>query len=244
MSTLALDRVVKHYDSGGEVVRAADGVSLAVAPGEVVALYGPSGSGKTTLLLLAAGLLSPDAGDVRFGDRSIAALSRDEGARYRREIGFVFQTFHLMPAVPAIDNATLKLLADGVSPAQARRQATTWLSRLGLADRAHHPPERLSMGERQRVSIARALANDPQLILADEPTGNLDSARSRETLGMLARLCRERSVGMLLVTHDPEAAAFADRVCDLRDGRLAERAGHAGMAPEALAAGSGETTPA
>jgi len=228
MSTLELEEVVKHYASGGETVRAADGVSLTIAPGEVVALYGPSGSGKTTLLLLAAGLLAPDAGEVRFGGRSVACLSQEAGARYRRSLGFVFQTFHLMPAVPAIDNATLKLLADGLSPARARKQATTWLSRLGLAERAHHPPERLSMGERQRVAIARALANDPQLILADEPTGNLDSVRSRQTLGMLGRLCRERSVGMLLVTHDPDAASFADRVFDLRDGRLAQRGGHLG----------------
>ena len=229
MSRLELLDVFKRYASGGEIVRAADGVSLTIAPGEVVALYGPSGSGKTTLLLLAAGMLEPDAGDVRFGGRSIARLSRDEGAHYRRSLGFVFQSFHLMPAVPAIDNATLKLLADGMSPAQARRQATTWLARLGLADRAHHPPERLSMGERQRVAIARALANDPQLILADEPTGNLDSVRGQQTLGMLSRLCRERGVGMLLVTHDREAAHFADRVFDLRDGRLAERADHRGV---------------
>jgi putative ABC transport system ATP-binding protein len=243
MSTLELDAVVKHYQSGREVVRAADGVSLTIAPGEIVALYGPSGSGKTTLLLLAAGLLTPDAGDVRFGGSSIAHLSRDEGARYRRSLGFVFQSFHLMPAVPAIDNAALKLLADGLAPARARKQATTWLARLDLADRAHHTPERLSMGERQRVAIARALANDPQLILADEPTGNLDSVRSRETLGMLARLCRERAVGMLLVTHDPDAAHFADRVFDLCDGRLAERVEHVGVRPIALPS-SDEAAPA
>jgi putative ABC transport system ATP-binding protein len=243
MSTLELLDVVKHYTSGGEAVRAADGVSLTIAPGEVVALYGPSGSGKTTLLLLAAGMLEPDAGDVRFGGRSIAHLSRDEGAHYRRSLGFVFQSFHLMPSVPAIDNATLKLLADGMSPARARKQATTWLARMGLADRAHHPPERLSMGERQRVAIARALANDPQLILADEPTGSLDSVRSRETLGMLSRLCRERSVGMLLVTHDRDAAAFADRVFDLRDGRLAERV-QRDRAPTLRVPATDEATPA
>ncbi|HKG03943.1 MAG TPA: ABC transporter ATP-binding protein [Conexibacter sp.] len=243
MSTLELEDVVKHYASGGEVVRAADGVSLSIAPGEIVALYGPSGSGKTTLLLLAAGLLTPDAGDVRFGGRSIGHLSRDEGARFRRSLGFVFQSFHLMPSVAAIDNATLKLLADGMSPARARKQATTWLAHLGLADRVHHPPERLSMGERQRVAIARALANDPQLILADEPTGNLDSVRSRETLGMLSRLCRERSVGMLLVTHDGDAAHFADRVFDLRDGRLDERPDHPGVTLSGMPA-SDEAAPA
>jgi putative ABC transport system ATP-binding protein len=243
MSTLELDGVVKHYRSGSETVRAADGVSLAIAPGEIVALYGPSGSGKTTLLLLAAGLLTPDAGDVRLGGRSIARLSHEEGALHRRSLGFVFQSFHLMPAVPAIDNATLKLLADGLSPAQARKQATTWLARLGLADRAHHPPERLSMGERQRVAIARALANDPRLILADEPTGNLDSERSRQTLGMLSLLCRERAVGMLLVTHDPDAAHFADRVFDLRDGKLVLRHEH-GTIPQLGLPTTDEPTPA
>jgi putative ABC transport system ATP-binding protein len=234
MSGLELRDVFKHYVSGEETVRAADGVSLTVASGEIVALYGPSGSGKTTLLLLAAGLLSPDRGDVRFGDRSVAGLPRDEGARYRRSLGFVFQSFHLMPAVPALDNATLKLLADGLSPGEARKRASTWMARLGLADRAHHPPERMSMGERQRVAIARALANEPRLILADEPTGNLDSERSRQTLSLLAGICRERSVGMLLVTHDPEAAEFADRVCDLRDGRLSERSGHVPLALAAM----------
>ncbi|MGB2712279.1 MAG: ABC transporter ATP-binding protein [Conexibacter sp.] len=230
MSALELSEVVKHYRSGDEVVRAVDGVTLTIAPGEILALYGPSGSGKTTLLLLAAGLLKPDDGDVRFDGVQVARLSRDESARYRRSLGFVFQSFHLMPAVPAIDNATLKLLADGLNPGRARKQAATWLARLGLADRAHHPPERLSMGERQRVAIARALANEPQLILADEPTGNLDSQRSRQTLALLAQICRERAVGMLLVTHDPEAADFADRVCDLRDGRLSERPDHVGIA--------------
>jgi putative ABC transport system ATP-binding protein len=239
VSGLELRDVVKHYVSGEETVRAADGVSLTVAPGEIVALYGPSGSGKTTLLLLAAGLLSPDRGDVRFGDRSVASLPRDEGARYRRSLGFVFQSFHLMPAVPALDNATLKLLADGLSPGEARTRASTWMARLGLADRAHHPPERMSMGERQRVAIARALANEPRLILADEPTGNLDSERSRQTLSLLAGICRERSVGMLLVTHDPEAAEFADRVCDLRDGRLSERPGHVPLALAAIPLPSG-----
>lgn len=224
MSALEFRDVVKHYPSGSDVIRAADGVSLTVAPGEIVALYGPSGSGKTTLLLLAAGLLAPDSGDVLFGGRSVANLSRNDAARHRRSLGFVFQTFHLMASIPAIDNATLKLLADGLSPGDARAQASRWLARLGLADRAHHPPERLSMGERQRVAIARALANDPQLILADEPTGNLDSERSRQILGLLADLCRERSVGMMLVTHDREAADFADRVCELRDGRLSEQA--------------------
>ncbi len=223
MRALELREVVKHYESGGEVVRAADGLSLVVEAGEVVAIYGPSGSGKTTLLMLAAGLLAPDAGSVLFDGRDLAEMASGEAARYRRELGFVFQSFHLAPGVPAVDNATLKLLAEGMSPAEARERAAAWIARVGLADRATHPPERLSMGERQRVAIARALANEPRLLLADEPTGNLDAARSRETLGLLSRICRERGVPMLLVSHDPEAATSADRVFDLRDGALVAR---------------------
>ena len=220
MSTLELDGVVKHYESGGDRVRAADGVSLTVAPGEVVALYGPSGSGKTTLLLLSAGLLTPDAGDVRFGGRSLAGLSREQAAQHRRSLGFVFQSFHLMPAVPAIDNAALKLLADGLSPARARKQATTWLARLGLADRAHHPPEKLSMGERQRVAIARALANEPALLLADEPTGNLDSRTAAALLELLAGLVRAGQT-LVMVTHDRTALHHAAHSIELVDGRVA-----------------------
>ena len=223
MNTLELHEVVKHYLAGSEVVKAADGLSLTVEAGEVVAIYGPSGSGKTTLLMLAAGLLAPDRGAVRFGGRDISRLSADESARYRRSLGFVFQSFHLMPAVSALDNATLKLLAEGMAPASARDRAAGWIARVGLADRTKHPPERLSMGERQRVSIARALANEPRLLLADEPTGNLDATRSRETFALLTGICRDRGVPMLLVSHDPEAAEYADRVCDLRDGRLTTR---------------------
>ena len=223
VSTLELREVVKHYTSGSEVVRVADGLSLTVDAGEVVAIYGPSGSGKTTLLMLAAGLIAPDKGTVSFDGRDIGRLSASDGARYRRSLGFVFQSFHLMPAVSAIDNATVKLLAEGVDPAAARDRAAPWIARVGLAGRAKHPPERLSMGERQRVSIARALTNEPQLLLADEPTGNLDARRSRETFVLLTDICRDRGVPMLVVSHDPEAAAHADRALVLRDGRLTTR---------------------
>jgi putative ABC transport system ATP-binding protein len=223
MSGLELVDLVKHYTTGVEVVRAVDGVSLTVSPGEFVALYGPSGSGKTTLLLLAAGLMTPDAGKVMFGGRDVASLSAGESAIYRRrEVGFVFQSFHLIPGAPAIDNAALKLIADGFSMAQARREARPWLARVGLAERETHTPERLSMGERQRVAIARALVNEPRLLLTDEPTGNLDSARSREILALLRDVCHERGIPGVLVTHDPQATAFVDRVHTLRDGRLSE----------------------
>lgn len=224
MSQLEFRNVTKHYVSGDEVVKAVDGVSLTVSPGEFVAMYGPSGSGKTTLLLLAAGVLVPDRGQVRFNDVDIQGLSRDEVAAHRRSVGVVFQSFHLMPKVPAVDNATLKLLADGWTPPRAREQAAQWLERVGLSEHAHRPPERLSQGQRQRVAIARALANEPKLVLADEPTGNLDTQAGNAALALIAEICRERRVGVLLATHDPEAARFADRIYDLRDGQLIQRA--------------------
>jgi len=223
MSALELSELVKHYSAGGEVVRAVDGVSLTVSPGEFVALYGPSGSGKTTLLLMAAGLMEPDVGRVLFAGRDISRLPARAGAIYRRrEVGFVFQAFHLIAGATAIDNAALKLLADGFSLTQARREARPWLTRVGLAEREMHTPAQLSMGERQRVAIARALVNEPRLLLTDEPTGNLDSQRSREIHALLRDICHERSIPGVLVTHDPQAIAFVDRVHTLRDGCLVE----------------------
>jgi ABC-type lipoprotein export system ATPase subunit len=221
VSGLELRDVVKHYRGAGETVRAVDGVTLAVAPGEVVALYGPSGSGKTTLLLLAAGLVAPDAGAIHFGGRDVGALSDEQAAVYqRREVGFISQSFDLLAGVPAVDNAAVKLLADRVPLAAARREATPWLERVGLGHRLHHMPTQLSGGERQRVAIARALANGPRLVLADEPTGNLDTRRGEEVLELLLDMSRERDVAVVLVTHDPQAAEVADRMLTLRDGQL------------------------
>jgi putative ABC transport system ATP-binding protein len=221
MSGLELRDVAKHYRSGGETVRAVDGVTLAVAPGEVVALYGPSGSGKTTLLLLAAGLVAPDAGTIHFGGRDVGALSDQQVAAYqRRDVGFISQSFDLLAGVPAVDNAAVKLLADRVPLAAARREATPWLERVGLGRRLHHLPAQLSGGERQRVAIARALANGPRLVLADEPTGNLDTRRGEEVLELLLSTSREQEAAIVLVTHDPHAAEVADRMLTLRDGRL------------------------
>ncbi len=218
---LELRDVVKHYPAEAEVVRAVDGVSLTVSPGEFVALYGPSGSGKTTLLLLAAGLAVPDRGSVMLDGRDVSRFSESEGALYlRREVGFVFQSFHLIAGASVLDNAALKLLADGFSMHDARQRVRPWLERLGLKAREEHTPAQLSMGERQRVAIARALVNEPRLLLTDEPTGNLDSKRSRETLALLRDICHERGTPGVLVTHDPQATAFVDRVHTLRDGRL------------------------
>lgn len=223
MSTLELREVVKHYSTGGATVRAIDGVSLAIARGEFVALYGPSGAGKTTLLLLAAGLIAPDCGTVLFGEQDVGRLSERASALYRREdVGFVFQAFHLIDSMSALDNSTIKLAGSGSTVREARLKARPWLERVGLSDRAEHKPGELSMGERQRVAIARALANEPHLLLADEPTGNLDSQRTREILALLRDVCHERQIPGVLVTHDHSAIAFVDRAYTLRDGRLSD----------------------
>ncbi len=219
---LELRELVKHYRVGeDEPVRAVDGVSMSVAASELVALYGPSGSGKTTLLMLIAALLRPDAGKVFVGGREISALSEQESARYRLlELGFVRQTLNLIPGVSALDNAAVKLLGTDIGPREAHRRIAPLLEQLGLGGRLRHRPEQLSMGERQRVMIARALSTEPKLVLADEPTGSLDTQRGREVLELLTGICRERRVAVVLVTHDPQAAAYADRVHSLRDGRL------------------------
>jgi putative ABC transport system ATP-binding protein len=234
VSTLELRELVKRYSNGAETIKAVDGVSLTVSSGEFVALCGPSGSGKTTLLMLAAALTSPDSGSVLFDGQNVGELSERDSALYRRrDVGFVFQAFHLMPHTSALDNATIKLTGGGYTLREARRQALPWIERVGLGERAEHTPEQLSMGERQRVAIARALVNEPRLLLADEPTGNLDSKRSREILALMRDVCHERRIPGLLVTHDPDATRFVDRVHTLRDGRLAD-----GMDPELAATSS------
>jgi putative ABC transport system ATP-binding protein len=220
---LELRELVKHYSAvGGESVRAVDGVSLSIAPGEMVALYGPSGSGKTTLLLMIATLLEPTSGSVLIGGRDVSSLSEREASQFRlSQLGFIRQNFDLLPGVSAIDNAVLKLLKT-TRWRDAHRQITPLLERLGLGGRLGHSAETLSMGERQRVMIARALSTSPSLLLADEPTGSLDSQRSREVLELLRELCRERQVAIVLVSHDPLAAGYADRVYALRDGVLSD----------------------
>jgi putative ABC transport system ATP-binding protein len=225
VSALELREVVKFYPSGAETVRAVDGVTLRIEPGEMVALYGPSGSGKTTLLMLAAALIAPDAGSILFGGRDIARLSPRESARYRRhDVGLITQEFHLMPGAGALDNALIKLPVLGFTLREARARTRPWLERVGLGERLEHLPEQLSMGERQRVAVARALAGEPGLLLADEPTGSLDSTRTAEILELLRDICRERGIPGLLVTHDADAAGYVDRAFTLRDGHLAEAA--------------------
>jgi ABC-type lipoprotein export system ATPase subunit len=218
---LQLEGVVKHYRGAGEEVRAVDGVSMSVAQGEMVSLLGPSGSGKTTLLLLMAALLRPEAGVIRYGQRDLASLSEREVSGYlMHEVGFIFQRSHLWPRSSAIRNASEKLIATGAGVVAARERVIPWLERVGLGDRLEYAAAQLSGGERQRVAIARVLACEPGLILADEPTGSLDSARSRETVELLRSIAHDRGAMVVLVTHDRDVAALVDRCYTLHDGKL------------------------
>ncbi len=225
--------LVKHYLSAdSEPVRAVDDVSFTVGAGELVAIYGPSGSGKTTLLKLIAAVMKPDSGEILVGGRDIARLSEREAARYRlRDMGFVSQTFHFIPSLSAIDNAVVRLMGTGIGPKKAQQRITPLLARLDVDAKAERLIGELSMGERQRIAIAKALSTDPALLLADEPTGNLDTRRGRAVLSLLSEVCRERGTAVVLVTHDPEALSYVDRAYALRDGKLGEH-GH----DEAIAA--------
>jgi putative ABC transport system ATP-binding protein len=235
---LELRHVVKTYTSGDDRVCAANGISLTVKPGEFVAVFGPSGSGKTTLLHLAAGITRPDEGEILFEGTDVAQMSRRQADDYRlRQLGIVFQSHHLLPGAAALDNAAFKLLGEGSARGAARRRVAPWLDRVGLARQAKRRPAKLSMGERQRVSIARALSNDPKLVLADEPTGSLDSESGRNVLALLDTIARERGVAVVLVTHDSMALDFADRVFDLRDGNLTERSDGEAVRPVAAEGG-------
>jgi ABC-type lipoprotein export system ATPase subunit len=215
---LQLSNVSKTFHGPNGEVRAVDDVSLSVAPGEFVAVQGPSGCGKTTLLLAAGGLLRPDAGEVLVAGEDPYRLSSEQRARFRAtRIGFVFQQFHLVPYLDVLDNVLAPSLAAALPDGRAR--AEELIGRFGLRDRVGHVPAALSTGERQRVALARALLNRPALLLADEPTGNLDEDNGRVVLRCLAEFARDGGA-VLLVTHDPVAAEFAPRVARLREGRM------------------------
>jgi putative ABC transport system ATP-binding protein len=212
----------KDYGSGEGLVRALDAVDLDVNRGEAVAVMGPSGCGKSTLLHMIGGLDRPSAGQLSVAGRRVDELSERALAHYRRdEIGFVFQSFHLMDELTAQENVELPALLAGCTPGEARSRATALLEEVGLADRARHLPSMLSGGQRQRVAIARALANDPEIVLADEPTGNLDSASAFEVLGLLERL-HDKGLTLVIVTHDERIATTADRLISMRDGTFVD----------------------
>ena len=233
-TTLEFREVVKDYRTGGETVRAVDGVSLRIDPGELVALYGPSGSGKSTLLLIAAAVLAPDSGGVYVNGRDVTRLSARESAAYRmRELGFISQAIDLLDGANAVTNAALKLYGLGMRVGPANRRVAKMLEAVGLGERLNHRPAELSMGERQRVLIVRALSTEPRVVLADEPTGALDSERTTEVLELLRAVTTERRIATLLVTHDPQAAGYADRMYTLRDGALARSPEQATPAPTA-----------
>ena len=212
----------KHYGHGQGLVRAVDGVDLDVALGECVAVMGPSGCGKSTLLHLLGGLDRPSSGEVWLGGRRIDQIGERGLARMRRSaVGFVFQAFHLMDELTARENVELSALLAGRSPRAARRRAADLLERVGLADRAGFLPSALSGGQRQRVAIARALSNEPLVVFADEPTGNLDSAATVDVLRLFENL-REAGQTLVIVTHDERIAATADRLISMRDGALVD----------------------
>jgi putative ABC transport system ATP-binding protein len=224
---LELEGVCKTYRTPGETVVALQDVSLTVSPGQVVAVMGPSGSGKSTLLLLIGALLRPDAGSIRFRGRELGSMSERDSADYRRrDVGFIYQDYNLFPGMSAADNVALPLRMNRVGWRESHEQASALLDRMELTHRARFLPSRLSGGERQRVAVARALAVKPSLVLADEPTGNLDTARGEEVLSVLRELARSQDTAVILVTHDEHATDYADRVCDLEDGGLYERPGH------------------
>ena len=208
------------FTSGDRSVDVLADVTLAIPARQFVAIAGPSGSGKSTLLGLIAGLDRPSSGRIRVADAEVTALGEDALARFRLDtIGYIFQSFHLIPTLTALENVAVPLELAGDASPMARARAL--LAEVGLADRAHHYPVQLSGGEQQRVAVARAVARRPPLLLADEPTGNLDSATGKQIIDLLLGLNRDRGSTLVLVTHDPALATLADRVVTLRDGRVA-----------------------
>lgn len=218
VETQALRKV---YGNGETAVTALHDIDLQIGAGEFVAVMGPSGCGKSTLLQLLGGLDHPTSGSIQIAGAALDGRNDDDlAALRRRTIGFIFQSYNLIPVLSALENAALPLMLDGVAPAQACQRAATWLERLGLAQRAHHHPHELSGGQQQRVAIARALVGEPALILADEPTGNLDSRAAAEIADLLAQITGEWGRTILMVTHDPRMAVVAGRLITMRDGAL------------------------
>ena len=223
MKVLEMHGVSKTYGTGDATVHALLDVDLSVEAGAMVAVMGPSGSGKSTLLTIAGSLEEPDRGEVLVGGRSLSRMSRGDKARLRRRsVGYVFQDFNLLPGLTAAENVALPLELDGMPAGKARAAGLQALTGLGLAERASRFPDQLSGGERQRVAIARAVVGDRRLLLADEPSGALDSVNAEEVMRLLHEACR-RGVAAVVVTHDAQLASWADRVVFLRDGRVVDQ---------------------
>ena len=218
---IQLRELTKVYRQGDLEVLALNRVTLEIAAGEFVALMGPSGSGKSTLLHVIAGIDLPTSGECRVGGVDLSGLNETQLTRWRREhVGFVFQTFNLIPVLTAFENVEMPLLVTGLSGGQRRKHVETALELVGLKDRMHHLPRQLSGGQEQRVAIARAIVPDPALVLADEPTGNLDAQSATDILELLATLNRQMKKTVVMVTHDPKAAAYAQRSVHLEKGEL------------------------
>ena len=222
MSLIETQEVTRVYQMGTNLVTALDHVNVSLAEGEFVAIQGTSGSGKSTLLNLLGGLDRPTSGEVLFDSNPLGPLTKKQMARYRRDsVGMIFQNFNLITTMTAAENVRLALAFGGVRGTERRQRSGELLERVGLAGRTEHRPLELSGGEQQRVAIARALANRPRVLLADEPTGNLDSTRARELLALLREMVAREGLTVLLVTHDHElASSFADRIIMMRDGKV------------------------
>ena len=219
---LKMEKVSKSYLHRGQVVKALDGATVQIVKGDFVSVVGPSGSGKSTLLLMLGGMLSPSSGRVLLQDESIYDLTSDSRARLRKEnIGFVFQTFNLVPYLTALENVQIPLYLAGADENRQTETATALLERVGLGDRLDHKPTELSVGQQQRVALARMLANNPAVILADEPTGNLDPETADQVIRFFEEF-NEEGRTIVLVTHDPRAAARASRILKLADGRIVD----------------------
>jgi putative ABC transport system ATP-binding protein len=223
MSLVQTQNLTKIYGSGSTAVTALDHVNIKIHDGEFVAIMGPSGCGKSTLLHLLGGLDTPSEGKVVIDGTSIAEMRDDKLTELRRRrIGFVFQFFNLIPVLTAVENAALPVTLDGVKPAEAATRAKAWLARFGLGERLSSRPDQLSGGEQQRVAIARALVAEPSLILADEPTGNLDTRSGDEIAGLLRNVSKQYNRTIIMVTHDPRIAAYSDRIIFLKDGKVVD----------------------
>jgi putative ABC transport system ATP-binding protein len=223
VSVIQAENLTKVYGTGNTAVVALDHVDLSVAEGECVAVMGPSGCGKSTLLHLLGGLDRPSEGNVSIKGQRLAAMTDKAVTQLRRrKIGFVFQFFNLIPTLSSVENAALPLLLDGDNSTEAKNKAMEWLARIGLGQRLDSRPDQLSAGQQQRVAIARALITNPILVLADEPTGNLDTKSADEIAGLLKQVATDWGHTVLMVTHDPRIAAHADRIVFLKDGRVVD----------------------